>query len=214
VVAQVGGSSRRFRTIGDFLRYVWVFYIVGFDADRQNRAIYAPIGQVLQEVRRGAILMYRNMLDVARRLLRLRDVAALFSLSGFLISFFGLLLLYGVVRILRAIWRRLLRLWRRGSTATAELTSAMASYRRLVQILASVGLERPVTETPREFARRSAVALAGMRAETIPVSTVPTEVVEAFYRIRYGGHSLRPEDIEQIESRLDALDATLHPRAS
>jgi transglutaminase-like putative cysteine protease len=213
-VASVGSTGRRFRNVGDFLRYVWVFYIVGFDAERQQRAIYAPIAQLIQEVRRGAMLMYGNLSNVIQRVLRFRDIAALFSLSGFLISFFGLLLLYGVVRLGMAVGRRVSRLWKRTGAGADELASAVASYRRLVQILASVGLERPPTETPREFARRSAIVLADQGSEAEQVASVPTEVVEAFYRIRYGGQNLSTGDIQRIDSRLDLLNARLHPRES
>ena len=35
-VAQVGGMMGNFREVTDFVRFVWVFYIVGFNADRQD----------------------------------------------------------------------------------------------------------------------------------------------------------------------------------
>ena len=41
-VAQVGGLAGSFRLFTDLIRYIWVFYIVGYNADRQELPVYAP----------------------------------------------------------------------------------------------------------------------------------------------------------------------------
>ena len=52
-VARVGGLASRFRQGTDFIRYVWTFYVVGFNAERQKKLIYDPIRTLVQEARRG-----------------------------------------------------------------------------------------------------------------------------------------------------------------
>ena len=42
-VAQVGGVPTGLRPMTDMVRYVWVFYILGYDSARQNRLLYTPI---------------------------------------------------------------------------------------------------------------------------------------------------------------------------
>ncbi len=84
-------------------------------------------------------------------------------------------------------------------------------YRRLLRLLAEYGLDRPPAETPREFARRAAVFLAGHGSGTEAVADVPALVVDAFYRIRFGEHTIREDDFDRVTARLDALEAHLHP---
>ena len=49
-VAKVGGFANNFYQVTDFVRYVWVFYVVGFNSDRQDRFLYGPIRRL---IRRG-----------------------------------------------------------------------------------------------------------------------------------------------------------------
>ena len=46
-VAQVGGIATSFRPFTDMVRYIWVFYILGYDRNRQNRLFYAPISAMV-----------------------------------------------------------------------------------------------------------------------------------------------------------------------
>ena len=41
-IAQVGGLAGNFRPLTDLIRHIWVFYIVGYDGDRQDRLLYTP----------------------------------------------------------------------------------------------------------------------------------------------------------------------------
>ena len=161
VLAQVGGSGKRFRKFGDYLRYLWVFYVVGFDADRQNQAIYEPIRNLLLEAQRGFRLMATNLRGFLRNMLSFSSARSFFSLRGFVVSFVGLLVLALVYKVLRLLLRRLLRPWRARGEDDADQASAVAFYRRLTQILSEIGLKRPPAETPREFAA-SLLSRAGL----------------------------------------------------
>ncbi len=209
-VDQVGGVASRFRLVTDLVRYIWIFYVVGFNAERQDRFLYAPVRALIAEARRGFSIMGQTLRD----LLRFPSVESFFSLRGFAVSFVALMLLVGLVALLRWVGPRA---WRRLRWARAERSSGSAAilfYRRLLTLLAQYGLERPPAETPREFARRASIFLAGHGSGAEAVADVPPLVVEAFYKIRFGEHTLVDEDFILVNARLDALEARLHPPRS
>src|SRR6185312_14555367 len=146
-VARVGGMASHFYQITDLIRYVWIFYIVGFNSERQDRFLYGPIRELIKEARRGFSIMGENI----RNWLHFPSVESFFSLRGFLVSFVALLLLVGIARLFTWAVRRVIR---RIAGPKVEDSSGMAGiqfYRRLLQLLAEYGLERPPAETPREF---------------------------------------------------------------
>lgn len=91
------------------------------------------------------------------------------------------------------------------------LAAGILFYRRMLELLEQVGLERPPSETPREFARRAAIFLCTMDSDSDTVADVPPQVVDAFYRIRFGRHDLTEADLNHLERRLDALEACVRP---
>ena len=44
-IAHVGGIAGNFRPITDVIRHIWVFYIVGYDGERQRRCCMRPCGR-------------------------------------------------------------------------------------------------------------------------------------------------------------------------
>src|SRR5438270_7009680 len=80
---------------------------------------------------------------------------SVFSVKGFLVSFLVMLLLAGAIRAILWLDRRVGKRFRGAHGRSADVDSGVASYRRLVELLAGQGLERPPAETPREFARRA-----------------------------------------------------------
>ncbi len=65
-IAHVGGLAGNFRPLTDVIRHIWVFYIVGFDGERQNRLLYAPMRTIIQEVRN----QYVDRRTVAQEMVR------------------------------------------------------------------------------------------------------------------------------------------------
>jgi protein-glutamine gamma-glutamyltransferase len=209
-VAKVGGMANNFYQVTDFVRYIWVFYVVGFNSDRQDRFLYGPIRRLIEEAQRGFDLMGKAI----RGWLHFPSVESFFSLRGFLVSFAALLLIVGLVRLITWLVGRIIR---RFSGPKGEDLTGMAGihfYRRLLRLLAEYGLDRPPAETPLEFARRAAVFLSGHGSGTEAVADVPALVVDAFYRIRFGEHTIREDDFDRVTARLDALEAHLHPEKS
>jgi len=211
-VARVGGFRSHFYQITDAVRYVWVFYIVGYDAERQNRILYGPVRNLIREARRGFAMMGQEIEKTRaalRQLLHFPDARSFISVRGFFVSFVGLLLLAGLARASTLLVQRVVR-WLRGPDRDAAALQAGAShYRRLAQLLAEYGLERPAAETQDEFARRATLFLAARGSGVEAVADVPRAVVEAFYRVRFGHRELSPAALGHLETRLDALETSL-----
>jgi transglutaminase-like putative cysteine protease len=211
IVARVGTMPRGFRAVSDYLRYIWIFYIAGFNPERQSRLIYEPIRHLFQEAARGFRMMWHGVQVALGWLLNFPNLEDFFSLRGFLVTTIGLLLLAALVSA--AAW-----LWRRMRPARADddglgLGTGVAFYRRLAEVLASGGLRRPSAETPREFAQRAALLLSSRDQDAGDVADVPAQVVDAFYRVRFGQQELTPEALRHLEGRLDALEASLQPKS-
>lgn len=207
-VARVGGMASNFYQITDFIRYVWIFYVVGFNSERQDRFLYAPIRGLIREAQRGFAIMGETI----RKLLHFPSVESFFSLRGFLVSFGALLLAVALARLGTWLYKRLVRRYAKGRANDSPGMAGILFYRRLLRLLGEYGLERPPAETPQEFATRAAVFLSGHGSGTEAVADVPSVVVDAFYRIRFGEHTIREDDFDRVTARLDALEAHLHPQ--
>jgi transglutaminase-like putative cysteine protease len=208
-VAQVSGFAGNFRQITDFIRYIWVFYIAGFNSERQDRLLYNPIRELIAKAGEGFVMMGQGVRSAAAKLLFFESAGSFVSVRGFFVSFLGLLFLLALVRGVHWLWRFLVR-WYRGADIDPDVVPAeVLIYRRLAQLLSKHGLDRPPTETQQEFARRAGVYLTARGTETEPVAEVPVQVVDAFYRIRFGHLSLEPARLKRLEDRLDALEGSL-----
>jgi hypothetical protein len=208
-LAQVGGFTSNFRQITDLVRYIWVFFVVGYNSDRQKRLIYEPIKELIREAKRGFAMMGQAIRPTIAKLLKFEDISDFISVSGFFVTFSALLLVAAVVRICIWIVTRFLRWYRGTDEDPSSLSPGVLFYRRLVQLLAEFGLERPPAETQSEFARRAAIFLTGRGSSAESVADVPRLVVDAFYRVRFGQLSLPPAALRSLEARLDALEASL-----
>ena len=206
-VARVGGMIGNFRQVTDLIRYIWIFYIVGFNSERQEKFLYGPIKSLIQEAMRG----FGMIGEALRRLLDFPSVGSFFSLKGFLVSFGALLLLVGSIRLGLTVFRWVRRLTRGDRADDSSQTVGNLFFGRLLQLLEAQGLTRPRTETPREFSRRAAQWLVGQGAGTEVVADVPPLVVDAFYRLRFGSHPLTEADQRHLAARLDALEDRLRP---
>jgi protein-glutamine gamma-glutamyltransferase len=206
-VAKVGGMAAHFYQLTDLIRYVWIFYIVGFNSDRQDRFLYGPIRELVKEAQRGFGIIFETI----RSWLHFPSMESFFSFRGFVVSFVGLLLLVGLARLLTWQIGRLIGKFSGSKDEDSPGMVGVQFYRRLVNLLAEYGLERPPAETPREFARRAAIFLSGHGSGTEAVADVPPLVVDAFYQIRFGEHTIREDDFEHVTARLNALEEHLHP---
>ena len=208
-IAQVGGLAGNFRPLTDSIRHIWVFYVVGYDRDRQDRLIYGPMRTIAREIKDQYVRIGQWLRMWFKRLFHFQDISAFISLRGFFVSFIVLSVAAGLAILLYRLTLRVL-VWLRGPTADAtSLTLGTLFYRRLAQMLAEIDLQRSPTETQGEFALRAHNFLTAQGPQSNPVANVPREVVEAFYRIRFGHLELDPDYLEALNGRLDALELRL-----
>ena len=209
-VAQVGGVATNIRPLADMIRYVWVFYILGYDASRQNRLLYTPIKVTIREVRRGYAMLWDWTKRGFAHMFNFQSLGAFISIKGFFVSFIVLSLLALIVKLAISVARRLLVWWRGPTDDSAGLTAGILFYRRLAQLLADYDLERTPAETQNEFALRASRFLTGQPAQIQAVAEVPQKIVEAFYRVRFGHRDLDPATLKELEENLDLLQTRLN----
>lgn len=185
-IAQVGGLAGNFRPLTDSLRHIWIFYVVGYDGDRQDRLIYGPMRTIANEIK----TQFANMRSRFRRwfaqIFHFENIDSFISPRGFFVSFFVLLVLAGAAKGFYRLGLRLLLSLRGPIPDSASFCPGTLFYRRLTQVLAQIDLERLPNETQSEFARRAQKILSARRSGSDSVSEIPGDVVNAFYRIRFG----------------------------
>jgi transglutaminase-like putative cysteine protease len=206
-IAQVGGLASRFRGFTDVVRYVWVFYVLGYDSNRQAK-LYSPVKWLFQTVREGYGMLAGLAVDAFSTLFGFKNLRSFVSVRGFIVAFLVLAAVATLFRGLVWLVKRLLAWWR-GSADDLLGSSGVHFYRRLVQLLAAYDLKRAPAETQSEFAHRAVRFLRGRDDGTPEVAEFPEKVVEAFYQIRFGSKELSPESLEGLEKGLDLLEARL-----
>jgi transglutaminase-like putative cysteine protease len=204
------------KAYGDYMQYLWSSYVLGMDADKQRDAIYNPIsrgatGVVTSLFDREA---WRRMFDDFFRRVAVLDWSYFqgewFNWRGFVVTTGFLWACVGAVRLAQwfSDW-----LGRRRQAAAQERAHAQAEvefYRRLEQVLARLRLGRKRGQTPREFAVEAGGRLAD-QPERQPLAALPRRIVEAFYRVRYGGQTLSSQDMALVDTALAELEVRLAP---
>jgi protein-glutamine gamma-glutamyltransferase len=213
-VAQVGSVSGGLRTMTDMLRYVWVFYILGYDSSRQNRLLYTPIKLMVHEMRRGYSLIWAWAKKAFAQLFNFQSISSFISIKGFFVSFIVLLFVAIAGKLLIWVGKRLFLWWRGPTDESAGLTAGILFYRRLAQMLAEFDIRRTPAETQNEFALRASRFLSGHGEQTQVVADVPSRIVDAFYMVRFGERDLDPEKLQELEASLDALHTRLNTNNS
>jgi hypothetical protein len=100
--------------------------------------------------------------------------------------------------------RRYARWWLGRTAAAGQRTKAPAFYRRLERLLIRAGLSRREGQTAQELAAVAEQRLAGSNGRP-GVAKLPARIVEAYYRVRFGGGRLDRQESEAIEHALVAL---------
>ncbi len=145
-IAQVGGVAGNFRPLTDVFRHIWIFYIIGYDGDRQDRLLYTA------DARDDRLSCERSGSQVGdwikewfTFLFHFRDVTAFISIRGFFVSFFVLTLLAGLVHLVFLIDKACLEMasWSPGRFDLAHgghpLLSAIGPVARPVRAGAHTG---------------------------------------------------------------------------
>ncbi len=98
-IAHVGGIAGNFRPFTDVTRHIWIFYVVGYDRERQNRLLYTPMREMAREIQK----QYRKLGGWLRKgfksLFHFPDVSSLISIRGFVVTFIGCCVLAGLAHL-------------------------------------------------------------------------------------------------------------------
>lgn len=198
--AGTNGLWARIKNLFDHVDLLWRNYIVGFDRARQQRMVYSPLEELVDAARWG--------------------IVAVFDLVGWLGLALGAWVLWMAARLMGpywpamprwAAWARLggwlsLPRWRR--RAEQRSTQRVSFYDRFERIAARAGYRRLPQQTPLEFAKTVGGQLFDMPQGRI-AARAPRQVVEAFYRVRYGGHALADDEAADVERALVDLERVL-----
>ncbi|MFH1265718.1 MAG: DUF3488 and transglutaminase-like domain-containing protein, partial [Planctomycetota bacterium] len=187
----------------DWLNFLWANFVMEMDRPRQRDVIYAPLADVVAEAARrltdpnwwqSTFAGLAGTLGTGLRNLIL-GLAALFGLVG-------LIVVYRVFRV--ALGRWLSRFAGPADSASRSARAGVEFYRRLELALARFGLARSPSQTQREFARQAGVTIAASTGDP-RLADLPGRVVEAFYRVRFGGAPLESPQAEAVEHALKQL---------
>ncbi len=78
-------------------------------------------------------------------------------------------------------------------------------YRQFLSLMRRKGLPRPDHATPREFARSVLARLSVERGEERQVEAAVELVTELYYRVRFGGYELTPEQARSLQRALKLI---------
>ena len=213
-IAQVGGLAGKFRPFTDSFRHIWIFYVIGYDGDRQERLIYGPMRTIAKEIKDRYTAMVTRLRMWFTRLFHFSDIGSFISIRGFFVVFVVGVLSVAVAKLFFPLIRPLVLRFRGPAMNATSFSAGTLFYRRFVRILSEIDLERTPAETHGEFAIRASKLLSAQGHGIDSVADVPREIVDAFYRIRFGHHQLEPESLEGINCRLDALEMRLNQRGA
>lgn len=205
------GFWARMKNLFDHVDLLWRNYIIGFDRERQERLIYSPLEDAVDETRWG----------IARTgVLLATALGAVVNAIGWVGVAACIVAVWLAANAIARRWPARLRLawlarlggwfapprWRRN--AANRSAPRVAFYERFERIAARAGFRREPQQTPLEFAQAVGGQLFDMPESRI-AARAPRQVVEAFYRVRYGGHALAEEEAAVVECALVELERVL-----
>jgi hypothetical protein len=204
------------------LRQWWVTAVM-LTGRQQNQLIYTPIREAaeewiaaIREQKLGTVIA-----ETARELLRSPE--KWISGPGFVAAFLLGLLTAGSVWVIRRVWSAIRRLLRaRRLSIHGSDAPTVRFYERFCRLAARCGQVRARSQTQLEFAdavRRQWWSDA-VTADLKPVSpdlpsvgdSLPAELTEAFYRVRFGRQTLDAGELARLEGELDDLEKRLQHR--
>ncbi len=206
------GLFIKLRQYLDYGQVLWNNYIVGLNSNRQRQGIYDPLAQGCSAAVENLVspkvwqarfqAVYRSPVGTFWEWYRRHW----FSWPGGLMAIGFSLLVAAFYLSGRWLARRLRRLIGRGRFALDPPVHII--YRRLEAALGKQGFQRKTTQTAYEFA----LAVGGDLAENLEhrrVAHLPRRIVEAFYRVRFGGRTLDNSEAAAVEHALVELELAL-----
>ena len=194
----------------DYARWLWNDYVLKLTTERQQNTPFAAFAndRGVSLTRFVSATYWRSL---GARIMNW-DYSRLwrrpFSWQGGLAAI-GLCLL-GVVMYLvgRRLWQYVPRIRWGGWKRRSRRRQSVAFYRRLEKLLARIGVQRGPAQTPRELAAAARAALAdhGIMPDA---ATIPRDVVEAYYQVRFGRWIPEARDMQRIRQQLDRIKSII-----
>ena len=193
-----------------YCQVLWDDYVLGLNSTRQQESIYKPVSRVFNDVVYFAFgkepwqarwrWMKRTWWDIIRGRYFTRQAVIL------------LCVLAPLVYIMRTQLRQFLSPLLKSFTArfrgSRRRQADVAIYDRMERVLRRYGFRRSNEQTPREFANATLQSLPQIPADA-GIHTTLGRIVDAFYSVRFGGHTLPEDERIRLEESLTRLELVL-----
>jgi hypothetical protein len=214
LLANDDGVGQRVVQAFDYVELLWRDYVLSLNAARQHDALYDPLTE-----RAAGLPSWVESRSLQRMLRRWSGQLGLdftvprdggggrrfFEGSLALIVAASLLGLLALAQAVRVTWRMASNRWRsRRGQAAVGASQAPGFYLRLEKLLGRLHLRRREGETARELATAAGFRLGGAASATTQAA-LPSEIVSAYYRVRFGGDRLDKNETAAIEQDLAEL---------
>lgn len=191
----------------DYMQLLWSEYVLGLNEKRQRKAIYEPIKNFIKHV--GTLLFSRESWQTRWEILRERFRGDFFTQENGRDAVIAIAVLTAAFYVLKFCFRLLWRLVAAGLARSRRASgSTIEFYRRLETILSKYGIKREQQQTQQEFALLAGEKLNGIVNDE-GVARIPTNIVNYFYRVRYGNDRLDTAEVQRLENWLDMLQTSL-----
>jgi len=178
----------------------------------QEEKIYQPLKDRISKARQIATELLQGRASGFQRLMAfLTSPRRWLSLEGGIVVVLLILLLLAMFRLLRIVLQtsQTLRDYLKSQgTASGARVPRIPFYDQLISILREHGIVPQPTQTAREFIHSAMPALAP-RLVAAGMVEWPEEMVEKFYRVRFGRQALTPEESIELENQLRELEKSL-----
>ena len=197
----------------DYVELLWRDYVLSLNASRQKDSIYDPmttraVGSVPGWMDSPRVRLVTRRLTTAlgwaQTAQREGTSSQVFDWRTGLAAMLGLVVMGGLMHGSVLFWN--LWAWRKRQVEKKSIRRAEppAFYVRLESLLARLQLRRRSGQTPRELAAAAGTILNKLPAGAASAA-LPQKVVEAYYRVRFGGAALDKEETAAIEHALAQL---------
>lgn len=180
--------------------------------DTQEERIYQPLVERLRSAGDTAKEVMQGRRDSLRRVLSFFTTPERwFSFEGVVVGVLLMLLIAAVSWLIRGIYqatRTLSGLFKSSAGGMGSRTRRVPFYDRFIALLKQHGFVQAPTQTAREFIHATLPAIESKLTQK-GMNAWPEDVVEQFYRVRFGEEELTPEESQDLEQRLRSLEACL-----
>lgn len=203
-VEEIGHNVSSWSSLQNELSSIWSSYVVGLSIERQQRSFFEPIASVTTSAVKlvtggdGQMSMphWLYLLFTSPELWFTRDgVATALTMLAFV---------WGGYFVCSRLMRELLRVVR-GTRRGARPTVRVDFYERFLKLTARRGVVRAEGQTAREFCQGAGRVLFEL-LQPAGLQAFPAQLADQFYRVRFGGETLPPEETLALNGQLDRFE--------